>query len=91
MSKLEQLRALREARFSSCGASKDAVSIPALIRPSGARSGDSTAPVGEIMEPSGVKLPPREAKFDRVAYQREYMRKRRAQLKQKRNANSTAV
>jgi len=74
MSKLDQIRALRESRFSSGGGGE---SRPAT----GAKASDASRPTGALMPEgntgegqAGVASSPPEAKFDRVAYQREYMR-----------------
>lgn len=82
MGKLDEIRALREARHSSRGGVE---SRHAPYTDGGA--GDMPAAMSvqtRVMEsedhrtrksrPAGVATSPRESKFDRVSYQREYMR-----------------
>lgn len=64
-----QLRAMREARFSSRGGNAVPIAETAPVR--------SQKASGKV----GVASDPREGKFDRVAYQREYMKQWRAKKK----------
>jgi hypothetical protein len=80
MSKLDQIRALRESRFSG-SAPRPADKITEGLAEALAIARGETEPhrVTEHCPACGQKLPP--PGFDKRAYQREYMRKRRAAQK----------
>ena len=80
MSKLDQLRALRERQYQAAAKRLDEYVSPLTTMPPAEKeavlSDDGPEISGEIKQ----KRAPR-GTFDRVAYQREYMRKRRAKAK----------
>src|SRR6185312_8052776 len=94
MSKLDDLRRLRETRLAEAekprARAKAARAVPDAVRePSGDARPKDAGVVRDVVRsaPSGPGVQQRrgteEAAFDRVAYQREYMRKWRKRKKEK--------